>query len=217
MLEFVDMKVGEFLRALAAPTPTPGGGTAAAIAGAMAASLLGMAASVSLRKKPEDRVLQGTISRAEELREKFLKLAQEDTAAYEKVVAAYKLPRETPEEAEARRAAIQEVLVEAARVPLRTAELSFEVLELAAVARGSIPEAIASDVLVAVRLAHAAVKGALYNVDINCLSLKDEAALAEFAPRREEIEARADEIVTQFAGTEANIKKWLGEEDSNLH
>ncbi len=217
MAGFADVSLGDFLEKLATPVPTPGGGTASAVAGAMAAALLGMAASVSLRKRPGEGALGEAAARAAELRRGLLELARADTEAYEAVMRAYGLPRGTPEEAEARRTAIQRALREAARVPLRTAELALEVLELAVKARDAIPEAIVSDLLVAVRLAHAAVKGGLCNVDINCRSLKDEGARAEFASRRKRIETRARKLLDQFTEAEERLASWLGEEDSNLH
>ncbi|MGY4707054.1 cyclodeaminase/cyclohydrolase family protein [Candidatus Bipolaricaulota sp. J31] len=217
MTGFADMDLGDFLEKLAAPTPTPGGGTASAVAGAMAAALLGMAVSLSLKKRPEEGVLREVAARAAELRRALLKLGGADTAAYEAVMKAYRLPKGTPEEADARRTAIRRALQEAARVPLRTAELALEVLELAVNARDVISEAIVSDLLVAVSLAHAAVKGGLCNVDINCLSLTDGTARAEFATHRKRIETRARELLDQFSRMEEKLASWLGEEDSNLH
>ena len=166
--------LGAFLDQVASPTPTPGGGTVAAVAGALAAGLAAMVAGLTAgRKKFADRAeAMNELRRdAATLRRTLVALARRDSEAYEGVVRAGKLPQATPAEAEERPRALAAATLEAARVPLETAEACLRVLELAE--RGSRlgnPNA-ASDAGVAGLLARAAAEGALLNVEINLKSL----------------------------------------------
>lgn len=206
MPEYRDMGLGEFIGALAASTPTPGGGTAAAVAGAMAAGLIAMAASISLRRNPGERTLEEACARADRLREGLLELAGRDAAAYEAVVAAYRLPKGTEEERRLRAAKIQEALQEAAAVPLRTAELALEVLETAKGMRETVRKSVLSDLLVAVRLAHAAAHAALYNVDVNLSSLEDGEAREKLRERRAVLMDRTEELARDLIPLEGRLR-----------
>ncbi len=198
MESFRRMLVEDFIGKLSAATPTPGGGTAAAVAGAMAAALLSMAASISLKRSPEEKALREARDCSERLRESLLDLANRDSAAYERVVEAYRLPKDTEEEKRLRKARIQEALREAAEVPLRTAELALEVLETARRMKGEIRRSVLSDLLVAVRLAHAGVHAALYNVDVNLSSMEDEEVRKELWEKRRTLEQRAEELLREL-------------------
>ena len=160
-----------FLGAVAAATPAPGGGTVAAVAGAMGASLAAMVAGLTLGRKkyadvePEFQAIQ---ARANELRATLMKLADEDAAAYEKVMAAFKLPKE---DAVARNVAIQQALIESMAAPLKTLEACLGVARCAARAATKGNSNAASDAGVAALLAGAAARGAAYNVRINLGSL----------------------------------------------
>ena len=161
----------EFMDAVASPTPAPGGGTVAAVAGAMAAALAAMVAGLTLGRKkyadvePEFQAIQ---ARANELRATLMTLAEEDQAAYEKVTAAMKLPKE---DAVARNVAIQQALIEAMVAPLKTLEACLGVARCAARAATKGNTNAASDAGVAALLAGAAARGAAYNVRINLGSL----------------------------------------------
>jgi glutamate formiminotransferase/formiminotetrahydrofolate cyclodeaminase len=198
MESFRRMPVEDFIGKLSAPTPTPGGGTAAAVVGAMAAALLNMAASISLKRSQEERTLQEARECSERLRESLLYLADRDSAAYERVVEAYRLPKGTEEEKRARKLKIQEALREAAEVPLRTAELALEILETARRMKGEIRSSVLSDLLVAVRLAYAGVHAALCNVDVNLSSMEDEEVKKELWEKRCTFEQRAEELLREL-------------------
>ena len=151
-------------------TPTPGGGTVAALAGAMASALPVMVANLTIGKKkfaaaePELRQVK---ARAEALRTELVGLARRDSEAFEAVLAARRLPQATPAEETARGAAVAAAELGAARVPLETAAACLEVVGLAAVAaRLGNPNAV-SDAGVAGHLAASAARGALLNVQIN--------------------------------------------------
>lgn len=171
-----------FLADVAAPSPAPGGGAVAALAGASGAALFAMVANLTLSAaKYADRApqLAPVAQRAQAARIALEQQINADTAAYEAVAAAYKLPKETPAEKAARSAAIQTALVAAARVPLRTAELAAACLsDAAALFRHGNPNC-KTDVGVGVMMLRTAFHGARLNVEINLESLKDEEILRE--------------------------------------
>ena len=173
-----DLTVTRFLDALAAATPTPGGGSAAALAGATAAALVAMVARISLAKTTDasrsDRLAEIERKTAA-LRTALADLIERDAAAYTQVLAAYRLPKVSEDEKATRSAAIQAALKQAARTPLEIAAACAEVLGLAGeVAELGIPSA-ASDAAVAALLAHAGLRGAALNVAVNLDSIQDSA------------------------------------------
>jgi glutamate formiminotransferase/formiminotetrahydrofolate cyclodeaminase len=159
---------------IAAPTPTPGGGTVAAVAGALAASLAAMVANLTLGKKKYAAVreaMQALRREADSLQRELMSLGRRDSEAFDAVLRSRRLPQATPDEQAARAAAVTVAELAAARVPLETAEACLKVLDLAErAARDGNPNA-ASDAGVAGLLAGAAGEGALLNVEINLKSL----------------------------------------------
>lgn len=171
-----NLTVTQFLDALAAATPTPGGGSAAALAGATAAALVGMVARISLAKTTDasrsDRLAE-IERKAASLQATLTKLIERDAAAYTQVLAAYRLPKVSEDEKATRSAAIQAAFKQATQAPLETAAACTEVLGLAGeVAELGIPSA-ASDSAVAALLAHAGLRGAALNVAVNLENIKD--------------------------------------------
>lgn len=165
--------VEPFIEQLAAPTATPGGGSAAAASGAMAAALAGMVASMSRGKKAylqHEAQLSEAIARLALLREELKSAIDADAESYSLVMKAYKAARESPEGGRAVNAALQQ----AASVPLGVAEKSAEAGRLAASLRAVTSPMMASDLTTAIALANAAVTGALANVAINLDSIKPE-------------------------------------------
>jgi formiminotetrahydrofolate cyclodeaminase len=173
---FATMTIEEFLGRLASDDPTPGGGSASAIAAAMAASLLAMVAGLSLGR-PKYAAYADTIARASAVgdgaRARLLALADEDAAAYDGFGAAMKMARETADEIAARQAAIGSAAKAATLVPLAVirecAEIAAELESLA----GRSNLNAASDLAVASLLADAAARGAAANVFINLPSVGD--------------------------------------------
>src|SRR5690349_16180109 len=166
--------LGGFLEQVAGPTPTPGGGTASAVAGALAAALTTMVANLTLGKKKyaaQDDAMRDLKRRAGRLQSALLGLGRRDSAAFEAVVAARRLPEATKEEAETRAKALSAAELEAARVPLETAEACIQVMDLAEQAARLGNVNAASDAEVAGWLARAAAEGALLNVQIYLKSL----------------------------------------------
>jgi methenyltetrahydrofolate cyclohydrolase len=170
------LTVEDFIAQLASANPTPGGGSASALAGATAAALVEMACNLTVgREKFRDveEELKVVLGRVETLREELLAAVEEDTDAYDKVSQAYKLPKATEEDKAARTEAIQQALKYATEVPLRVAKAAMEVSQLALIALEKSNPNVASDARVARVLADAAREGATANVEINLGSITD--------------------------------------------
>ena len=165
-MQIKDQKIKDFLDDLASKQPTPGGGATAALAGAMAASLVSMVAKLSLDKGEKFKEIE---EKAEKLRRELLSLADEDCQVFERVMQAYKTKKEEP----GRLRKIQKALEEASQVPLETAEKSVEVVKLASDCVREGNQNAVSDARVAIELGTAGVYGALENVRINLESIKD--------------------------------------------
>ncbi|WP_018086097.1 cyclodeaminase/cyclohydrolase family protein [Desulfurispora thermophila] len=175
-MQLLDMTVREFLQEVAANSPAPGGGSVAALAGALGAALAGMVANLSSGKEaagagPQMQRLKAGAAR---LQDSLGRAVEEDTQVFQRVMQAYRLPRGTEEEKAARSAAIQQALKDAARYPLQVAEQCREVLHLCREAAVQGNQNALSDAAVGALLAHSGLVGALYNVAINLASIKDE-------------------------------------------
>jgi formiminotetrahydrofolate cyclodeaminase len=183
-ISITDLTTAQLAERLASREPVPGGGSASAIAGAMAAGLVAMVAELTLgRPGADDARLAGIRDDARARMERLLALAQQDAAAYDAVVRARRLPRETDGQRAGRAAAVRAATLEATRVPLSAAEAAVDVAELAAaIAPIGNPNAV-SDAGVASHLAGAAVHGALLNVRINLPYLPADETLRATAPR----------------------------------
>ncbi len=170
-----------FLDQLASSAPTPGGGSVAALCGALSAALSSMVANLTLgREKYRDvePTIREALEESERMRAEFTQLIADDIAAYGVLSAAYRLPKATPEEQAQRSAQIQEALQGAAEAPLRIAERARQALDLCRTL-GEIGNVnVISDVGVAAITAHAALESAELNVLINLKAMKDH-ALAE--------------------------------------
>jgi len=166
--------LGAFMDSIAEATPTPGGGTVAAIAGALASCLPAMVANLSIGKKKyaaSEPILREVRERAAALRTELVALSRLDAEAFESVLKARRMPQTNAEQVLAREQAMAAAELEATRVPLRTATVCIEVVELAGrAARVGNPNAV-TDAGVAGRLAAAAAEGAFLNVQINLKSL----------------------------------------------
>lgn len=179
-----DKTFSDLLKSFSTPDPTPGGGTAAAMAGAIGASLLVMVTGLPRTRhgSDEDRAaLSAAAGALGPLRDALSMLADADTQAYDAVVAAYRLPKTTDEEKAARKVAIQAAMGRATDVPLEVMRACAAALsEAERVAAHGNPSAT-SDVLVGTGLLMAALEGAKENVEINLPGLGDAARQAEIA------------------------------------
>ncbi|MCR4391946.1 MAG: cyclodeaminase/cyclohydrolase family protein [Candidatus Acetothermia bacterium] len=215
------IRVEEFLVALGSSDPTPGGGAAAALSGALAAALAQMVIGLAHRraKDPVASTALATLQeRARALVAGFLDLADADVAAYGAVAAALRLPRGTSEEQERRRAAVQTALKQAAAVPLGTAGRAVDVLSLVGEVAAACPKSAQSDLAAAARLAWAACSAALDNVDANALYIEDHDHLRGIAGVRRDLALEAKKKAAQvLVPLEKELERWLGERDSNPH
>jgi formiminotetrahydrofolate cyclodeaminase len=201
------MTVAELLAALASPDPTPGGGTAAAIAGAMGASLLVMVTGLAKSRSNTDAEkasLAAARAGLDPLIARFAALADADTDAFNAVMAAYRLPKATDAEKLARTEAIQGALRGATVVPLDTLRVAAEAIDHGRAVAEHGNRSAASDAGVAIGLLKAAADGAAANVRINLGSLKDEgfkaATETEMSRLSEQAAAHAAAALRSTAG-----------------
>jgi glutamate formiminotransferase/formiminotetrahydrofolate cyclodeaminase len=176
--------VSDFIASVASNAPVPGGGSVAAHVGALAGALAQMVAGLTVGRKKYaavDDEMRAIADAADGLTTTLAALVTTDAAAYGMVSAAYKLPKDTPEQLAARDAAIQSALMHAAAVPLETAQAAAEVAALAATCAEKGNTNAASDAGVAALLAEAACRGAAYNVRINVAAMSDKDAGAPLA------------------------------------
>jgi len=162
--------------ALASGNPTPGGGSAAALVGALGAALNSMVANFTVGREKfaaVDAQVRDLLAESERLRVHLERLAQADTEAYAQVSAAYKMPRDTDDEKTARQAAIQEALKAAAQVPMQAVRACHRVLEIANELLTTGNPNLITDVGVAARFALAALECATLNAEINLIHIKD--------------------------------------------
>lgn len=175
-MSFTLKSLQTFLAELASAEPAPGGGSVAALSGALAASLVAMVCRLTIGKKGYEAVsaeMQTILPRAEALQRELMDLMQADTDAYTRVMGAYKLPKTTDDEKNARTRAIQAALQHASDVPLRVAEQCVQVLALARVVAEKGNKNAASDGGVGALMAEAGARGAAFNVTINLASITD--------------------------------------------
>ncbi len=193
-----------FIEELAAPTPTPGGGSAAAYAAAMGAALVAMVAGLTIGKKKYASVaaaMQAVRVMAESLRKELTLAVDDDASAFEVLMGTFKLPKETDEQQKNRAAAIYNATMNAANVPLHVAEDSVKVMELALkCARDANVNAI-SDAMSGFVMARAALTSAGYNVRININSLEDKSAGKKMLKELGELEEKAEKIEKEIRRT----------------
>jgi formiminotetrahydrofolate cyclodeaminase len=190
-------QIEAFLKIFDPGNDSTGGGAASAVAGAMAAGLVGMVARVS-KGKPDmesDELYDEVDERAQWLTKGLLAGAADDSTAFEAVMAGFRMPKDTDEQKSARSAAIQDGLEKATDVPLANAERCTEVLELVERLAPKHNLNAASDLDVGRRLALAALEGCVDNVEINLGSLKREAACEAFTRRLATLRAAASAVM----------------------
>ncbi len=195
MTTWNDDDVAAFLKVLDPGDDQTGGGTASAVAGAMAAGLVGMVARLSIGREgmePESYYRE-IDAEAQVLTGSMMRGGAEDSRAFADVMRAFTLPKCTDHEKAARSAAIQEGMMGAARVPLENAERCAGVLDLVARLQGRFNRNAASDLAVAAALARTALEGCLANVAINVDSIKDDSVAAALNERADALRERLAE------------------------
>ncbi len=192
-----DQSVEEFLASVAAATPTPGGGSASALAGALSVALSRMVAGLARGKKgyeEADSELAQIESTARATQARLEALVDEDARAYEAVLAAIRMAKATPTERAARVEAMQSAYRKATEVPLETMRRCIEALELteAAVKKGN--RGATTDAGVAILLAEAAIRGSSLNCYVNLAAIKDETFRDKVEEEADRLLKRADAI-----------------------
>lgn len=192
-----ELSIQALLEKTAAAEPVPGGGSMAALAGAVAAGLTEMVANLTIGKKgyePVSGQMQEIAKQAATSREKMIGAIDLDAEAYQQVVAAFKLPKETDTQKSDRINAIQQALKSAALTPLEAAKESISIMELAGQAlRGGNKNAY-SDAAVAVMNARTAVLGAISNVQINLADIKDQNFVDTVGKEADELAQKARQL-----------------------
>lgn len=196
--KFREMRIEDFLTLLSSDSPTPGGGTVSALAGALSSALFQMVCSITLKKSDiEDlRILR---ERAKNWEMELTELMDLDSEAFDQVISAFSLPRNTDEEKEIRSAKIQEAFRKASEVPLRTAKLCNLILNELGNVKEKINPNVMSDWKVASVVVFSGMLGGISNVEINLPSIKDEEFKAkmmnEIKNLKYEIKEKIDDIL----------------------
>ena len=207
-MKLTELKITDFIDKLGSDAPAPGGGSASALAGAVGISLTRMVAALTLGKekyREHDQLMIELMQKAEKLQEKLLFSIDRDTEAFNGVTEVFSMPKETDQEKELRKFAMQAALQGATVVPFHMMEYALEALELTKQAIGKSNTNAASDLGVASLTLKAAVQGAWLNVLINLGGIKDESFVNEHRSKGEEILKKAlpmaDEIYQEILGS----------------
>jgi formiminotetrahydrofolate cyclodeaminase len=176
------LSVTDFLDVIASPSPAPGGGSVSALAATLGSALTSMVCRLTIGKKKYADVqgeMEKVLKQSEELRAQFKAIIDEDTAAYNKVMAAYGLPKDTEEQKSKRTTEIQEAMKTAIFVPFKLMELCGEAIKLVKIVAEQGNQSAISDAGVAVLMLQAGCEGAALNVKINLGSISDAGFVAQ--------------------------------------
>jgi formiminotetrahydrofolate cyclodeaminase len=203
MTEIKDNRIEQFLEALASQSATPGGGSAAAIIGAMGAALVSMVCNLTIGKKKYAEVegeMKHVLAEADTLRQQLIGMIEDDVKAFDAVMGAYGLPKETDADKAKRDSAIQAALKQATDVPMACARAARQVIDIAAIASDKGNLNVISDAGVGVLAGYAALRSAALNVFTNARMITDKT----FA------EAKLKELNELLAGAEGATEKAYG-------
>ena len=199
IIEYMVQKVGPlaslsvdgFLSELASDSPAPGGGSVAALAGSLGSALSSMVCNLTVGKEKYAEVeheIKDALKESEHLRKKLTELIDRDTDAFNDVIKAFKMPKETEQQKEKRKQAIQDGYKKAAKVPLETARTCEKVLDVAMVVAAKGNKNSITDAAVSALMAHAGVQSAILNVKINLGSIKDDAFVKNISNQLEQLQ-----------------------------
>jgi len=194
MKKLAELQTSEFVDLLASDAPAPGGGSAAALEGALGAALTAMVCGLTVGKKKYaefQELAEEAQKKALDLKARFVDVMDRDTEAFNVVSAAFGMPKATDEEKAARSAAIQKGLEGCTKTPFEMMELSVEALELTKSILGKSNDSAASDLGVSALSLRAAIQGAWLNVLINIGSLKNKELAEDYRKKGEALLAKA--------------------------
>jgi methenyltetrahydrofolate cyclohydrolase len=203
------LSVTDFLDELASGSPAPGGGSVSALAASLGSALTSMVCRLTVGKKKYTGVqeeMEEVLKRSEELRAQFNAIIDKDTAAFNKVMAAYGLPKDTEEQKVKRTAEIQEATKTATLVPLRLMELCLNALELVKIIVEKGNQNSLSDAGVAALVLHAGGEGAALNIKINLGSLSDTDFVGQTKTKVGHYRASLETLTSDIL---ANVNKYL--------
>lgn len=203
-MKLADMQVTQFCDVLASDAPAPGGGSTAALEGALGAALTAMVCGLTTVGKSKEKYAEyqefvlASQKKALDLKARFVDVMDRDTEAFNVVSAAFGMPKATDEEKAARSAAIQKGLEGCTRTPFEMMELAAETLELTAELLGKTNDSAASDLGVSALSMRAAIQGAWLNVLINIGSLKNKELAEDYRKKGEALLAKALPLADQI-------------------
>ena len=203
-MKLADMQVTQFCDVLASDAPAPGGGSTAALEGALGAALTAMVCGLTTVGKSREKYAEyqefvlASQKKALDLKARFMDVMDRDTEAFNVVSAAFGMPKATDEEKAARSAAIQKGLEGCTRTPFEMMELAAETLELTAELLGKTNDSAASDLGVSALSMRAAIQGAWLNVLINIGSLKNKELAEDYRKKGEALLAKAPPLADQI-------------------
>ena len=203
-MKLAELKTSEFVDLLASDAPAPGGGSAAALEGALGAALTAMVCGLTVGKKKYaefQELAEEAQKKATDLKARFVDVMDRDTEAFNVVSAAFGMPKATDEEKAARSAAIQKGLEGCTKTPFEMMELAAETLELTASILGKSNDSAASDLGVSALSLRAAIQGAWLNVLINIGSLKNKELAEDYRKKGEALLAKALPLADQIYDT----------------
>jgi len=195
------MTLEEFLKETASNSPAPGGGSVSALAGALGAALSSMVGNLSIGKdttREEKAKMQGKIKICTDLIDSLKDGVDKDTEAFNKVMDAFKLPKETDEDKKVRSSAIQEAMKEAAEQPYETALLCIDVMNMSIDMLKEGNKNAASDAAVSGFMGYAALQGAICNVKINLNSIKDSEYVGTMKSKVEELLEEGEHLLSKI-------------------
>ena len=204
MKKLAELTTTEFVDLLASDAPAPGGGSAAALEGALGAALTAMVCGLTVGKKKYadyQELAAATQKKAEELKARFVDVMDRDTEAFNVVSAAFGMPKATDEEKAARSAAIQKGLEGCTATPFEMMQLATETLELTAELLGKTNDSAASDLGVSALSLRAAIQGAWLNVLINIGSLKNKELAEDYRKKGEAMLEKALPLADKIYAT----------------
>lgn len=195
------MKLKDFLDEVASSSPAPGGGSVAALSGSLSAALSSMVCHLTIKKKKYEDVrdeIHLILTKCESLRNELTELIDKDTAAFNQVMDAFKMPKDNDEQREQRKNKIQLALKNATHSPLKIAQLCYDLLNLNIVIaeKGNVNSI--TDTGVSALLANTGIESAALNVRINLGSIKDEKFIEETEKELKEIEENAEELTNKI-------------------
>lgn len=195
------LPVKNFLNELASNSPAPGGGSVAALSGALGAALSSMVCNLTINKEKYENVqneIKKVLKESEKLRKQLTELIDKDTDAFNMVVKAFKMPKKTEKQKEERGKAIQKVFKTAASVPLETARTCEKILDLTSVVAEKGNQNSITDAAISALMANAGVKAAIWNVKINLGSIKDEQFVEKTISELKEIERKSIDKINEI-------------------